>query len=300
LIINTIGVGLVASIATVPFMAGISRTLKPNTDFLIHSPMLIINDMLNVSDLERAKSDLEPIEKQLIDFYKKGTGLLEEEIVPLVRKETVLNPSEAFDLKFATEYVAEQVKAVAYLKKDNLNNDNQMSNLTMSAEDKNWLEKLIDGAVAKFGSSKEPKKGFNVVALVKGTIVNVDVTDANGAIITFPDVADGTMPVVGDVATIDGKPAVGEYLMPDGSTFVFEDGALTQIVDPTEQEVDVDALNTEIADLKAQLETQKTNFTSEVVNLKKQITSRFEQPNPQGNPPAGNGGEPDKRKLLKD
>ena len=146
---------------------------------------------------------------------------------------------------------------------------------------------------------KEPKKGFNVVALTKGAIVNVDVTDANGTLITFPDVADGTMPIVGDMATIDGSPADGEYLMPDGTTFVFLAGALTQIIEAGEVEVDVTALQEENAQLKEQLATQTTNYETAIVNLKKQIVSKFEKPNP-ANPPAEPNGGKTSRKLLKD
>ena len=37
--ITTIGNGMVASIATVIFMAGTKRVVTPNTDFMIHLPM---------------------------------------------------------------------------------------------------------------------------------------------------------------------------------------------------------------------------------------------------------------------
>ena len=269
--INTIGVSQVASIATVIFMAGDSRKLKTGTNFLIHLPMIGVDGFLNSQELEQAKLDLAPIEKKLIDFYKKTTRLTEEAIAPLLKKETSLNPSDAFDLNFATEYDVEFAKAVAYLKKDNLNTNNQMNQ-----EDKSWIDKQFTALIELVTKGKEQKKGFNVVALKKGTIVNVDVTDANGTLITFPDVADGTMPIVGDVATVDGKPAEGEYLMPDGTIFVFMAGALTQVIEAGEVEVDVTALQEENAQLKEQLATQTTNYETAIVNLKKQIVSKFE------------------------
>lgn len=279
--INTIGFNQVASIATIIFMAGDKRTLKPNTDFMIHLPMIGIEGFLNSQDLEQAKLELEPIEKRLVDFYKKATGLNEEALIPFLRKETTLDPKTATDLKFATDYDAEPMKAVAYLKKDNLNTNNQMTEFKTPEEAKSFIDKIFAKAEAILGKAKTAdKKGFNVVALAKGTIVNVDVTDANGAIITFPDVADGTMPVVGDKATVDGTPAEGEYLMPDGSTFVFAGGELSQIVPPNEQEVDVTALQAENEALKAQLATQTTNYETAIVDLKKQIVSKFEKPDP--------------------
>jgi len=207
--------------------------------------------------------------------------------------EGVKTAADAFDLKFATEYDLEFTKAVAYLKKDNLNNDNQMTE-----NDKSWIEEKFSG-ILNLIKGKEPKKGFNVVSLKKGTIVNVDVTDANGVIITFPDVADGAMPTIGDIATIDGKPAEGEYLMPDGNTYVFVDGELTQVVEAGDVEVDVvDALTAEVAQLKEQLATQTTNYEQAVVNLKAQIVSKFETKEPKEAPKDNQ--EPKTRKLLKD
>lgn len=296
-IINTIGVGEVKSIATVPFMAGVSRVLKPNTEFLIHLPMIGLDGFLNSQDLDKAKADLEPYEKQLIKFYQDVTGLEEEAVAPLVRKETILNPESAFDLKFATEYVAEQPKAVAYFGQKVLNNN---SDKPMTQEDKNWLETVVNKALERVGLRKKTEsKGFKVVALSKvAQLVNITTTDANGTIIDFPDVADGEMPKEGDRATIDGQPANGEYLMPDGTTYVFLDGALSQIVEATTQEVDVEALQAENESLKAQLATQATNFTTEITNLKAQVISRFEKPTPAPAPtPAPT---PNKRKLLKD
>jgi len=277
-IVNTIGLGQVASIATVPYMAGISRQLKPNTKFLIHLPMIGLDGFLNSTDLENAKADLEPYEKKLINFYKDATGLSDEAIAPLVKKETEMTPAQAFDLKFATEEILEFEKAVAY-KKVNTNK------LDMTENDKKWFEDLFKPITNLFEKKNtDSKKGFKVVALAKAEeIVNITETDANGTIIEFPHVAEGTMPVEGDMAMIDGKPAEGEYLMPNGTTYVFVAGALTQIVE-VEEMVDVEAIKTEKEQLKTQLaeqttamETQAETFKTEILNIKKAVTSRFDK-----------------------
>jgi len=290
--ITTIGVSQVASIATVIFMAGDSRKLKKGTDFLIHLPMIGLEGYHNSTELESIQRDIQVVEKQLIDFYKKTTNLTEEAILPLLKKETILNAEMAFDLRFATEYDLE-FEAVAYLKDKNsinLNTDKQMTE-----NEKSWFEKILNTALLNVGL-KSPKKGFTIVSLKKGAIVNLDVTDANGVIITFPDVAEGSMPQVGDMATIDGNPAEGEYLMPDGSTYVFVAGSLTQIVDATEVEVD---LKTENENLKAQLEAQKEAFTNELVNIKRQVTSKFKEPEKNEKPKEEGLRENTKRNLFK-
>ncbi len=260
--INTIGIGTVASIATVVFMAGTTRKLKAGTNFIIHLPMLSIDGYVNSNDMDYIKSDLETTNKRLLDFYKKGTNLTEDALMPLLSNETNLTIEQTKNLGFTTEDFVEP-KIVAYFKTQN----------NMNVEDKNWLETLINGAVAKFAPRK--KIGFKSVALVKSEIVNIDTTDANGTIITFPDVAESTMPIVGDKATIDGTPANGEYLMPNGDTFIFIDGELTQIV-----VVETDTLQTEIDTLLAKLATQETAFKNEIVNLKTQITNRFTKTEP--------------------
>lgn len=292
--VNTIGVGQVASIATVPFMAGTTRRLEPNTDFLIHLPMIGLEGYLNTSALEKAKTDLEPYEKKLINFYKETTGLSEEAISPLVKKETILSNEQAFDLKFTTQQEIvisddeiNQIfnplpinKVVAYThKKVNTNK------LDMTENDKKWFEDLFKPITNLFEKKNtDSKKGFKVVALAKAEeIVNITETDANGTIIEFPHVAEGTMPVEGDMAMIDGKPAEGEYLMPNGTTYVFVAGDLTQIVE-VEEMVDVEAIKAENEQLKTQLaeqttamETQAETFKTEILNIKKAVTSRFDK-----------------------
>jgi hypothetical protein len=87
--------------------------------------------------------------------------------------------------------------------------------------------------------------------------------------------------------------------MPDGSTYIFVGGELTQIVEAMEQEqVDVTALQSEIEDLKSQLASQTTNYESAIVDLKKQIVSKFETKEKKDAPKEEQ--KPTSRKLLKD
>jgi hypothetical protein len=96
------------------------------------------------------------------------------------------------------------------------------------------------------------------------------VQDATGAELDFADLADDATIEVGATATVDGQPAEGEYLLPDGYTYVFTAGELTEIIEP-EDDAEVAALVAENKALKRQLNTIK----SEVLALKKQVTSKF-------------------------
>ncbi|TAI48463.1 hypothetical protein [Flagellimonas allohymeniacidonis] len=61
--------------------------------------------------------------------------------------------------------------------------------------------------------------------------------DCCGTEIVFRDLDAPDDPSVGDYATVDGIPAEGEYLMPDGKLLTFFDGVVTKIVEPSEESI---------------------------------------------------------------
>lgn len=66
---------------------------------------------------------------------------------------------------------------------------------------------------------------------IKGKkVLNKVVQDATAMEIDFTELADNDSISVGQVAEIDGNPATGEYVMPDGSTYKFTAGKLTKII----------------------------------------------------------------------
>ena len=261
--ITTIASNQCKSIATVVFMAGSTRKIQSNCSFLIHLPMMEIAGLLNSTDLNECNELILVEENKLVTFYKKETNLNADAILPLLKNETTLSPQTAVDLGFATQILEPQNKPVALYGKLS----NNKKDVNMSPEDKSWFEKLFNKV------APTAKKGFNVKALNKGKIVNVDVTDANGVIISFPDVADGIMPMVNDKATIDGQPANGEYITPSGDTMVFVDGVLTQVIEPETATDDglVDVLTSENEKLKADL----LELTQNLFNIKKEFQTHF-------------------------
>jgi hypothetical protein len=142
----------------------------------------------------------------------------------------------------------------------------------MTKEDKSWIEE-------KFAS---------ILNAFKKTVTNIVLQDANGVSIEFPEVEEGQAPEIGSIATVDGQPAEGEYLMPDGSTFVFSAGALQEIrvVEEDSAMKEIDELKRQLAEKEAALEAnaitiseqedQITNIVKEVKELKAAITSRFD------------------------
>ncbi|QEE50091.1 Clp protease ClpP [Flavobacterium alkalisoli] len=245
--ITTIGSGIVASIATVIFMAGNKRLIRENTPFMIHLPWG--GSMGTADELTQFAAQLKSIEKKLVNFYKGALNIEEQAILPLLKNETWLTGNQLTDLGFTTsQQVA--IAAKAYLK------PNTMTKFT--EKDRHWMESLFTKVLAKFKHSNM----FNKV-----------VQDATGTEIDFTELEDDAIIEIGQLATVDGLPAEGEFIMPDGFTYIFTEGELTEIIEPEE-----DAPAEEAAALKAEnrkLKKQLNVIKGEVMALKRQVTSNY-------------------------
>lgn len=256
--ITTIGTGIVASIATIIFMAGDERKINANTQFMIHLPWG--STAGSADDLEQFASELRDAEKQLATFYKKALNLEDEAILPLLKNETWLTVDQLTTLGFINSQPLMAVAKVHFKPKTNKSD--------MTDNDKSFIEGLFNKVLGKF----------------KGTVLNKKVQDATGAELDFGEVADDATIEVGAKATIDGNPAEGEYLLPDGRTFVFVAGELTEIIE-AEEESELDIANARIAELEAERDaaiaaratsdTQLETIRTEVVALKSSIMSRY-------------------------
>ncbi len=290
--VNTISSGLVASIASIIFLAGNKETRKINStdSFLIHLPMGGMEG--NAIDFEKTAKELRNIEDKLADIYVNETNLTKEEALALMTKDEMLNVSLLKDKGFVSEIT--EFKAVA---KFNINKNEMSENLT---EEK--VEGLLDKFFNKFFPKSEP--------------TNKIVQDANGEEIDFANVEEDASPKVGDEATIGGEKANGNYVMPSGETFVFTDGSLSEIIEAAAEETneELEAAKKRVEELEAQLteketvvatltETNETltnsyeGIKNEFTELKNEITSGF---TPQAKKEAKKEDGEKTRKLFKD
>lgn len=258
--VNTISSGLVASIASVFFLAGKKENRKVNStdSFLIHLPMGVIDG--NAKDFEKGAKELRDIEDKISNIYVNETSLTKEEAMELMKKDEMLPVNFLKEKGFVSEII--EFKAVAKL---NTNNNKNM--------DKKQTEQFDT-----FFSLMEKKfKGY-----FKKEPTNKIVQDSNGNDIDFPDVAEDGTPAVGDSATIDGAKAEGDVLMPNGETFVFVDGTLDSITEVSEDSnEELEAAKKKIEDLQATIEASnklaednKTEITT-VTNLLKEVNAEF-------------------------
>lgn len=253
--VTTVIEGECASIATVIALAGDTRKMTSNSDFMIHMPWGMAagesEDIQKYADLLRRDED------KIADFYAKKTKLGKDQILDMMKKETFMSAEEALDHGFITE-IATVMKAVALLKPNSKSNKMAKEGLTKE-EAQGMFAKLEEKFKNLLGANK-PKAKL--------------VQDANGTEIDFTDLAEDDTPSVGDKATVDGSPAEGEYVMPSGETFVFAAGELTEIKDDEKEETEdsseeVENLKEEVQNLKDQLKTANADKKKAEDSLKK-------------------------------
>lgn len=269
--ITTVGRGMVASIATVIFLAGDKRVIEQGCEFMIHFPMGN-PQWLTADELEEYTKMVKKTENDLVKFYTEKTGMEKEAIVPMLRNETFLTSEQLKSFGFTTESEPLKIAAKASLnihKKDKKMSKKEAKNLFMQALD------VILG-----DDKKKKKKGKDPVNLI---LYNAEQEEVD-----FYELSDGDEVTTGAKARIDGKDAEGDVVMSDGRTFKFEGGELKEIVeaeggdseDPETLEEAMkmlDVANAEIIDLtreKESLEDDKQKLEMKVTNLKKELKEK--------------------------
>ena len=190
------------SIASVIYMAGERRFVSENANdvLMIHLPWMEVAGTFD--SIEFHNKELKDAENRLVKFYSEAVAINHETIQALLAKETFLNATQCKELGFATEIKSPQ-KAVA-----KLNNKKEETSLM------NEIQKTLNAI-------------YNKVKGIKNELV---LQDASGEKeLVFADLEPTDVAEVGQMATVDGEPADGEFIMPDGSTLVFTKGELTEI-----------------------------------------------------------------------
>lgn len=231
--ITTVIESYCASISSVIFLAGDKRIIKQNAKLMIHNPWG--QPTGDAELLESYSAELRKIEKQITDIYNDKTSIGKETLSALMRNETEMTANEAVDLGFAHE-VGEQIKAVAYFKF----NKNDMS--------KKNLKEQLAGLLAK----------------LNGNALGLTLQDSKGVELVFE--TEDEKPKVGDKATADGRKAEGSFIMPNGSTFIFEDGELKEIKEKVTNDLEND-LENKIAEMVKNEVANAIKETQENVEL---------------------------------
>lgn len=244
------------SIAAHIFMAGDERAvLEGEARLMLHMPWAQIAG--RSQDFAEMAKELKKVEDDFVSFYSAYLPDTDEgSIRKLLENETFLSGDAAYDLGLATTLEI-PLKAVAFYDSDI---ENEPKNAIMKQADK-----LIKALQSFLSTPDQEETTDEVVALI--------VQDANGTEINFPDLAEDETPEVGAKAEVDGQPAEGEYVTPEGATWVFAAGELTEIKpaegeEEEEEALDLDAL---LADLFGKAKTEA------IAEAKEAIKAEFDQ-----------------------
>lgn len=236
--ITTRGVGIVASIATVIFLAGDTRELYASTQFLIHNPWTFSEG--DADALSKKAEELRNIEDNLVEFYVTRTGSERDALQSLMREDKLIPAAEAMSLNFATNIV-EVVKAYARLKQPQTKNNHMAK-----------IGKIFKDA---FAALKQ-----------HGVILNEMVQTMDGKELEIEMAGESI--AVGDSVMMEGQPASGTFELADGTTIVVVDGKITEVVKPSAQASVMDATKADLSKQIEELTAQLNNALAEVETLK--------------------------------
>lgn len=254
--ITTIVDGTAASMATVIMMAAPKERRKAyaNAQILVHNPWLDpawIGLTATADDLEKAAESLKAQQDRILDLYVERCGCDREEMAALMAEDKFISVERAMELGMVGEIIAPISASI-----------NKVKHMSIR-------ERIINAINSVFGSSEdEPKMMAMELATASGDTLTIDREE--GA------------PAVGDKAEPDG-----EWLMPDNTTIVVEEGVITEIRQPEEQ---VEAAEegdgqegdepAEETDGESELEKENAALKERIAELEAQIaelTERLEQ-----------------------
>lgn len=245
--ITTQAEGLVASIATVIYLAGDTRLITENSELMVHNPWGFAGG--DSTEVQKYADNLKKEEDKLATFYATKTGGNIEDIKAMMAEETYLTATEAVEKGFATE-ITTQIKAVAML---NIKPNN-------SKMEKKEVQELINASLESPTFWDKVKAMFKPKAMVK--------QDGTGKELEFPDLQEGDEIKVGDKVNVDGKPANGDFVMPDGVTLKVENGAVTEIVPKEEPAPPAPAETEDMKALKAELKAKDEEMKAIKADMK--------------------------------
>lgn len=210
-IVNTIGNGIVASIATIPFLKGVKRQLVKGTKLLIHNPY-VTNAEGDAEALSQYSKALAKEEKALAQHYSKSTGISETTMDLLMKENKPMEEDRAVQLKFATEVIDGTLNS-------------EFTNMQVIACIK--TTPIMDPLKESKGILSAIKA---MIAKAKGEVKGLSVTTDDGKALEI----EGETLAVGSLVTIDGEPTPSAtYKLVNGTSFTTDaEGKISAITEP--------------------------------------------------------------------
>lgn len=239
--VTTIVDGNCFSIATVIFMAGSTRQMSKNAQFMIHNPWG--GAFGDAEEIQKYADQVKDAENRILDFYVAKTGGDKETIKSMMDAETYLTSDQALELKFATaiiEPVSARIRA--HFKQNNT----QMSTL---------LEEVKSG-FASIQNLLKDKLGIKA----EGTEVQASTVKTQDGEELEVEMA-GEKVAVGDTVKKGGEDFTGTATLEDGTVITCDAGKVTEVTAPSaasNESEEAKALKAENETLKAKVQEQET------------------------------------------
>lgn len=255
--------GKASSMATVIMMAAPKEERKAyeNADILVHNPYCYTMRPLTADVLATMEADMRREQKKMVDLYVERCGCTAEEIQEQMDKNVAIGTDRALELGLIGEVLPPMsAKEI-----------NESFNILFNLKGKEMNEEKVQVEKSVFDKILA-KLGFKSVEDVK---FGMSLNTADGATIEVE--REEGEPQVGDKATPDG-----EFLMPDGTTIVVENGKIVEIKPKTvgeqseeddileqdDDKAEIERLKSEIDDLKAENERLKQELEDAKKNAK--------------------------------
>lgn len=264
--ITTKGVGRVASIATVVFLAGDQRLIAENTEFMIHNPWTLAEG--DADELQEHVDELREIENRIAEFYADKIGAQVDDLLALMSEETTFTSQQAIDMGFATAALEPQNKAAIKSRKLLTGEVACKANINLNSNMSKPKKPTISDRIS------------SMVAKMKGQAKALDVTLEGGDVIQV-ETGDREEIQVGDAVTVGGQPVEdGNWTLQDGRTITTVDGAITEIAEAEGGGGDDDD-NQALAELVANAVTEAMAPVTEFIEAQNSVNESQEAVNAQ-------------------
>ena len=197
--------GNAASMATVILMAAPKERRKAyeNAHILVHNPWACVMTAADADDMQKIANDLKAEQERLVNLYVERCGIDRDTIQSLMDEDKFITAAEAMELGIIGEIIP-PISAKVRTTTNPIN----MNEVNVKAS-------LLDRMLAKLGfKTLDEAASLEIKAL--------ELSTADGQTLTIE--REEGQPQVGDAASPDG-----EWLMPDGTTIVVENGVITDI-----------------------------------------------------------------------
>lgn len=253
--------GDAASMAALLLLAASERKGHKHARLLIHEsyfPEYTLAGAYRQDDLEKLAGQLAQDTKDALDFMVERTGADRDTLAALMKEDKFIDMEQAKELGFIHEIIEPASASARGWKHPQM-----QTNSSTDMDNKKTIASAFKAFAEALGLSvqveNEPAPSGYVLTTQDGTELNIDKPE-------------GEDPAVGDKATPDG-----EHLMPDGTTIVVADGAITEIRD-AEPEADpepepnpddeahkaeIEAKDAEIASLQERIKELEANQMSD-------------------------------------